>query len=48
MDDYLFRSYVTKFKCVQEATSYLEIFNYSVRRHSLSMGSVDLLTGCCL
>jgi len=30
MDDYMFRSYVAKSKCVQEATSYLEIFNYSV------------------
>lgn len=30
MDDYMFRSYVANFKCVQEATSYLEIFNYSV------------------
>lgn len=30
MDDYMFRSYVTEFKCVQEETSYLEIFNYSV------------------
>ncbi|EAQ89218.1 hypothetical protein CHGG_05837 [Chaetomium globosum CBS 148.51] len=29
MDDYMFRSYVTEFKCVQEETSYLEIFNYS-------------------
>ncbi|KAH6627884.1 hypothetical protein F5144DRAFT_287443 [Chaetomium tenue] len=29
MDDYMFRSYVTDFKCVQEETSYLEIFNYS-------------------
>lgn len=30
MDDYMFRSYVTQCTCVQEATSYLEIFNYSV------------------
>ncbi|KAL2134236.1 hypothetical protein VTI74DRAFT_741 [Chaetomium olivicolor] len=29
MDDYMFRSYVRECKCVQEATSYLEIFNYS-------------------
>jgi hypothetical protein len=30
MDDYMFRSYVTECKCVQEETQYLEIFNYSV------------------
>jgi hypothetical protein len=30
MDDYLFRSYVKDCICVTEATSYLEIFNYSV------------------
>lgn len=30
MDDYMFRSYVADCKIVQEATSYLEIFNYSV------------------
>jgi hypothetical protein len=30
MDDYMFRSYVAHCTCVQEATSYLEIFNYSV------------------
>jgi hypothetical protein len=30
MDDYMFRSYVTQCTCVQEATSYLEVFNYSV------------------
>jgi hypothetical protein len=30
MDDYMFRSYVADFKCVQEETSYLEIFNYTV------------------
>ncbi|KAK4152833.1 hypothetical protein C8A00DRAFT_44176 [Chaetomidium leptoderma] len=29
MDDYMFRSYVTNCKCVQEPTSYLEILNYS-------------------
>ncbi|KAL2022280.1 hypothetical protein VTK56DRAFT_5678 [Thermocarpiscus australiensis] len=29
MDDYMFRSYVADCKCVQEATSYLEIMNYS-------------------
>ncbi|KAL2271696.1 hypothetical protein VTJ83DRAFT_1067 [Remersonia thermophila] len=29
MDDYMFRTYVTDCKVVQEATSYLEIFNYS-------------------
>ncbi|KAK4123725.1 hypothetical protein N657DRAFT_645313 [Parathielavia appendiculata] len=29
MDDYMFRSYVTECKCVQEETQYLEIFNYS-------------------
>ncbi|KAL2257826.1 hypothetical protein VTK26DRAFT_9120 [Humicola hyalothermophila] len=29
MDDYMFRSYMTGCVCVQEATSYLEIFNYS-------------------
>ncbi len=30
MDDYMFRSHVTKCKVVREATSYLEILNYSV------------------
>jgi len=30
MDDYMFRSYVQECKCVTEATSYLEILNYSV------------------
>ena len=30
MDDYMFRSYVTNFTVVEEATSYLEILNYSV------------------
>ncbi|KAK4043170.1 hypothetical protein C8A01DRAFT_13221 [Parachaetomium inaequale] len=29
MDDYMFRSYVAEFTCVQEETGYLEIFNYS-------------------
>ncbi|KAK3357491.1 hypothetical protein B0T25DRAFT_539342 [Lasiosphaeria hispida] len=29
MDDYMFRTYVTDCKCVTEATSYLEILNYS-------------------
>ncbi|KAK3375181.1 hypothetical protein B0H63DRAFT_269835 [Podospora didyma] len=29
MDDYMFRTYVKDCKCVTEATSYLEIFNYS-------------------
>lgn len=30
MDDYMFRSYVKDCKFVDEHTSYLEIFNYSV------------------
>ncbi|KAK0673834.1 hypothetical protein QBC41DRAFT_265485 [Cercophora samala] len=30
MDDYMFKSYVADCKVAQEATSYLEIFNYSV------------------
>ena len=30
MDDYMFRSYVKDCTCVTEATSYLEILNYSV------------------
>lgn len=30
MDDYMFQSYVKDCKCVTEATSYLEILNYSV------------------
>ncbi|KXX79476.1 Magnesium transport protein CorA [Madurella mycetomatis] len=29
MDDYMFQTYVRDCKCVEEATSYLEIFNYS-------------------
>ncbi|KAK3897088.1 hypothetical protein C8A05DRAFT_48161 [Staphylotrichum tortipilum] len=29
MDDYMFQTYVTNSKVVEEATSYLEIFNYS-------------------
>ncbi|KAH6850236.1 hypothetical protein B0I37DRAFT_413649 [Chaetomium sp. MPI-CAGE-AT-0009] len=29
MDDYMFKTYVAECKCVQEETSYLEIFNYS-------------------
>ncbi|GAB1320575.1 Magnesium transport protein CorA, transmembrane region [Madurella fahalii] len=29
MDDYMFQTYVEDCKCVEEATSYLEIFNYS-------------------
>lgn len=33
MDDYMFRDYVTECKCVEEATSYLEIFNYTVSFH---------------
>ncbi len=32
MDDYMFRSHVTNCKVVREATSYLEILNYSVSR----------------
>jgi hypothetical protein len=32
MDDYMFQSYVKDCKCVTEATSYLEILNYSVRK----------------
>lgn len=31
MDDYFFQNYVQACKNVVEATSYLEIFNYSVR-----------------
>jgi hypothetical protein len=30
MDDYMFQWYVKDCTCVQEATSYLEIFNYTV------------------
>lgn len=30
MDDYMFRSYVKDCKTVTEATSYLEVLNYSV------------------
>jgi hypothetical protein len=30
MDDYMFRSYVAEFTCVEEETGYLEIFNYTV------------------
>ncbi len=30
MDDYMFREYVARCKCVVETTSYLEILNYSV------------------
>ena len=44
MDDYMFRSYVADFKCVQEETSYLEIFNYTVSwLHSL-LGPIDVST----
>lgn len=39
MDDYMFKSYVTECKCVQEATSYLEIFNYSVSAPFLCSGA---------
>lgn len=31
MDDYMFRQYVDECRVVDEATSYVEIFNYSVR-----------------
>lgn len=31
MDDYMFRHYVNECRTVDEVTSYLEIFNYSVR-----------------
>ena len=34
MDDYMFRSYVKDCKTVSEATSYLEILNYTVSRLS--------------
>lgn len=30
MDDYMFRFYVDECRTVEEATSYLEILNYSV------------------
>ena len=40
MDDYMFRSYVAEFTCVQEETGYLEIFNYSV-----SGSAVYVVTG---
>lgn len=36
MDEYMFRSYVADCKYVQEATSYLEILNYSVSRPLLA------------
>lgn len=31
MDDYMFRFYVDECRAVEETTSYMEIFNYSVR-----------------
>jgi hypothetical protein len=30
MDDYMFRFYVDECRAVEEATTYVEIFNYSV------------------
>jgi hypothetical protein len=36
MDDYMFRSYVKDCKTVAEATSYLEVLNYSVSLLSTS------------
>jgi hypothetical protein len=33
MDDYMFRYHVNECRQVTEATSYLEILNYSVRHH---------------
>lgn len=35
MDDYFFQNHVRACRNVPEATSYLEIFNYSVRRRPL-------------
>ena len=44
MDDYMFRSYVAEFKCVQEETSYLEIFNYTVSWLSALGASLGFVT----
>jgi hypothetical protein len=46
MDDYMFNIHVNGCKYVHEATSYLEIFNYSVRYeiHEWSMEEVLMLT----
>jgi len=30
MDDYMFRYYIDECRVVEEATTYIEIFNYSV------------------
>ncbi|KAK3322432.1 hypothetical protein B0H66DRAFT_495321 [Apodospora peruviana] len=46
MDDYMFKQYVKECKCVVEATSYLEIFNYSdpscntIEEHRLGPGEI--------
>jgi len=43
MDDHIFRAAVARCQCVQEATSYLEIFNYSVSRAQPRRGSLSSL-----
>lgn len=37
MDDYMFNAHVNQTKVVSEATSYLEIYNYTVRTFALPL-----------
>lgn len=47
MDDYMFNAHVNGCKYVHEATTYLEIFNYSVRLELQVAGAIFWLTTFC-